>query len=105
LDGVYFVSLAPLRGPELVLPTIGQAVGARDARLADFLAAKRVLLILDNFEHLLAAGPRVAELLTACPGPKVFATSRESLALNGEHEFLLRPLPVPDAGPAALLAG
>ena len=105
LDGVYFVSLAPLQDPELVLPTIGQAVGARHAHLADFLAAKRVLLVLDNFEHLLAAGPRVAELLAACPGPKVLVTSRESLAVYGEHEFPLHPLPLPDVqSPVALLA-
>jgi predicted ATPase len=105
LDGVYFVPLAPLRDPDLVLPTIAQAVRAGQARLADFLAAKRVLLVLDNFEHLLAAGPRVAELLAACPGPKVLATSRESLALYGEREFTLRPLPLPDARrPAELLA-
>jgi hypothetical protein len=64
-----------------------------------------VLLVLDNFEHLLAAGPHVAELPAACSGPKVLVTGRESLALYGEHEFPLHPLPMPDVRwPTALLA-
>jgi predicted ATPase/DNA-binding CsgD family transcriptional regulator/DNA-binding XRE family transcriptional regulator len=106
-DGAYLVSLAPLRDPALVLPTIGQAVGARQARLADYLGAKRVLLVLDNCEHLLAAGPGVADLLAAGPGLKVLATSREALALSGERELPLRPLPPPDPQrpTAARLAG
>ena len=68
-DGVWFVPLAALRDPALVLPAIATALGVREEagqplgdRLRDFLAAKQLLLVLDNVEHLLAAAPLVAEL-------------------------------------------
>jgi len=97
--------LRPYRTLSWSCPLPGRRWGLATPTWRTFLAAKRVLLVLDNFEHLLAAGPRVAELLAACLGLKVLVTSRESLALYGEHEFPLHPLPVPDArGPAALLA-
>src|SRR5262249_6492913 len=74
-DGVAFVPLASLRDPELMLPAIAQALGVREVvgraildRLQVALHARRLLLVLDNCEHLPAAAPRVGELLGACPG-------------------------------------
>ncbi len=100
--GVVFVPLAPLRDPDLVLPTIARAVGVREmpgrplvAALAAALASKEVLLVLDNLEHLLGAAPGLAELLTTCAGLKVLATSRAVLRLSGEHDLLLPPLALP----------
>ncbi len=102
-DGVCFVSLAPLREPELVLPTIAQALGIEEVAhqsllemLRAFVREKQVLLLLDNFEHVLAAGPLLADLLALAPRLKVLATSRESLHLYGEREFEVLPLPLPD---------
>ena len=64
--------------------------------LIDALRQKQLLLLLDNFEHLLAAAPLVTELLRGCPHLKVLATSRAALRLSGEQEFPVPPLPVPD---------
>jgi predicted ATPase/DNA-binding SARP family transcriptional activator len=104
-DGAYFVDLAPIRDPELVLPTIAQALGVREAEgrplresLKDYLREKQLLLLLDNFEQVLAAAPRVAELLTAAPRLKVLVTSRAILRLRGEHDFPVPPLALPDRG-------
>jgi predicted ATPase/DNA-binding CsgD family transcriptional regulator len=106
-DGVTFVDLVDLRDPDLVLPTIAQALGIRDGadgpaaqRLPRALAGRRALLVLDNLEHLLAAAPALAGLLAACPGPKLLATSRAALRLRAEHEFALQPLPVAGASGA-----
>src|SRR5207248_9242081 len=83
-DGVWFVSLATLRDPSLVALTIAQALGVREVAgaglgeaLRHYLQGKRLLLLLDNFEHLLTAAPAVAELLASCPGLKALTTSRE----------------------------
>ena len=95
-DGVWFVDLAPLRDPALVLPTLARVVGARDDVAAD-LGGKRLLLVLDNFEHVLAAGVEVSRLLAACPNAKALVTSREPLRLFGEQEYALAPLSLPDA--------
>ncbi|MDP9480998.1 MAG: hypothetical protein M3R38_35925, partial [Actinomycetota bacterium] len=64
--------------------------------LRGYLREKRLLLVLDNFEHLLEAAPEVAELLAACPSLKVLATSRAPLRLRGEREYPVAPLAVPD---------
>jgi len=112
-DGVRFVALAPVADPGLVVPAIAQALGVRDAgpepladRLAAYLRGKRLLLVLDNFEHLIAAGPLVADLLARCPGLAVLATSRERLRLGGEREVAVPPLPLPDRGaPSAAAVG
>ena len=69
----------------------------RDA-LVTHLAGKRLLLVLDNFEHLLPAAPLVAELLGACPALRVLTTSRAALHLSGEHLYSVPPLALPDAG-------
>jgi len=101
-DGVFFVSLAALREPQLVLPTIAQVIGVEEVvdsplteRLWDYLSNKQLLLVLDNFEHVLAAGFQIAELLAAAPDVKVLVTSREILHLYGEHEFEVLPLALP----------
>ena len=112
-DGVVFVDLAPLRDPGLVASTIARALGVKEAggrplleTLITQLRTRRVLLLLDNCEHLLAAAPQVGELLAACCGLTVLATSRAALHLRGEHEVAVPPLALPDpaqgADPAAL---
>jgi predicted ATPase/DNA-binding XRE family transcriptional regulator len=102
-DGVYFVPLAPIRDPGLLAATIIRALGTRqaatrdlDVELRSYLGKKRILLVLDNFEHLLEAAPRVAELLSSCPHLKVLATGRGPLRLRGERRFPVPPLLLPD---------
>lgn len=112
-DGVFFVPLAALRDPAQVALAIAQALcvqttsnQAVQAALLAWLRNKHVLLLLDNFEHLLAAAPQVAALLAAAPGLKVLATSRAALRLSAEREFAVPPLALPlggDTPPAALL--
>ncbi|MCC2629279.1 MAG: hypothetical protein K0S14_2929 [Thermomicrobiales bacterium] len=104
-DGVVFVSLAPVADPALVAPTIAERLGARERAeqtlrdaLVTHLAGKRLLLVLDNFEHVLPAAPLVAELLGACPALRVLTTSRAALHLSGEHLYSVPPLALPDAG-------
>ena len=102
-DGVILVSLAPVRNPELVLPTIAQAVGVHESTglsaregIEAHLRGKRLLLLLDNLEHLLAAAPDIAWLLATCAGIDILATSQARLQIRGEHEFPVLPLPLPD---------
>jgi predicted ATPase/class 3 adenylate cyclase len=102
-DGVFFVALAPIRDPFLVGPTIAKTLGIGEvgglpllARLEAYLRARQLLLVIDNFEQVLAATPLIAELLVAAPHLKVLVTSRSTLHLLGEHEFLVRPLAIPD---------
>lgn len=101
-DGVILVSLAPLADPALVLPAIAQACGVREARgvpirdrLRTALRARRILLVLDNVEHLLAAAPAVAALLADCPQLAVLATSRAPLRVGAEQEYPVPPLATP----------
>jgi predicted ATPase len=101
-QGVWWVSLAVLRDPELVESTIAQAVGARDG-LGDHLREQKTLLLVDNFEHLLSAAPRIAALLAEAPKLRVLATSRERLALAAEHEYQV-PTLVPGEAIALLTA-
>ena len=103
-DGVWFVDLAPLADPALVLPTIARVVGVREQpgqdpleALTAFLGERSVLLVLDNLEHLLAAAPALDALLAACPDLTILATSREPLRLRREQVVEVRPLPVPGA--------
>src|SRR5258708_7602191 len=110
-DGVYFVSLAPISDPMLVLPAIAKTLGIRDgvgqslsARLAEALLKKQVLLLLDNFEQVIEAAPQVADLLTSCPQLKVLVTSREVLHVRAEHEFAVPPLELPDPAHLSELA-
>jgi predicted ATPase len=102
-DGVCFAALAPLRDPALVAPVIAQALAIGESggqplleRLSAYLRTKQLLLILDNFEQVLAAAPLLAELLAAAPGVKALVTSRAPLRLSGEQEFPMPPLALPD---------
>jgi predicted ATPase len=103
-DGVFVVDLAPLTDPALVVPTVAATLGAREVagqRLLDtltsVLAAKRLLLVLDNAEHVLGAAGELAELLAACPRLSMLSTSREPLHVRGERVFPLLPLELPPA--------
>lgn len=98
-DGVFAVMLAGLREPALVIQAVADATGLRataNEPLAEqvraFLQDRRMLLVLDNFEHLLAAAPQIASLLAACPRLKMLTTSREPLKIGGEHELPVAPL-------------
>ena len=91
-NGVWFVPLASLRDPELVLPTVAGVVGAEDD-LAHHLGGSAALLVLDNLEHVIDASPAIADLVGRCPRLSVLATSRESLRIAPEHEYPLSPLP------------
>ena len=90
-DGIFWVPLAPLRDPELVLATAGQAFGAKDG-LAEHLADKSLLLLFDNFEHVVEAAPRLSELLASCPNVHLLVTSRELLRVPGEQAYPVPPL-------------
>jgi len=93
-----FVSLAPLQDPTLVESTIAHALGLPDeTALSDWLRSRELLLVVDNFEHLLDAAPLLSELLAAAPGLQVLATSRSPLNLTGEHQYVVPPLPAGDA--------
>jgi predicted ATPase len=98
-DGMAYALLGQVREPSLVLPTIARAVGARESSkgsvldaIKEALGSKHMLLILDNFEHVLDAGPHLAEILAACPGLTLLVTSRAALNLRSEHEFEVPPL-------------
>ena len=100
-DGVVFVDLAPLRDSALVGPEIARTLelGEADAdALAAELRGRRLLLVLDNFEHVADAAGIVADLLAAAPGLRVLATSRERLRLSAEHAYPVPPLSLPAAG-------
>jgi predicted ATPase/DNA-binding CsgD family transcriptional regulator len=108
-NGVAFVSLAPIRSADLVLTAIARALGIREdgprplnERLRGHLRDAQLLLVLDNFEHITAAAPLIANLLTACPRVQSLITSRAPLRISGEHEYPIPPLRVPD--PAAAVA-
>jgi predicted ATPase len=95
-DGVYWVPLAPIRDADLVEPTIARAVGVTD-NLVHHLANRQILLILDNFEQVVAAASWLAELLAATASLKLMVTSREPLQLSGEWDYAVPPLPQTDA--------
>ncbi len=101
-NGAFFVNLAPLSDPVMVLPTIAQTLelpdlGARSLAdtLRDYLRDYQMLLVLDNFEQVIDAAPDVATLLTDAPRLKVLVTSRTALRLRAEHEFPVPPLGLP----------
>jgi predicted ATPase/class 3 adenylate cyclase len=95
-DGVFWVALGGLTDPALVATEIARAVGAPDD-LGGFLRGSELVLLLDNFEHLLDAAPTVADLLATAAGLRVLATSRAPLRISGEVEYPLDPLNPTDA--------
>src|SRR3954471_8994485 len=104
-DGAHLVSLAAVQQPEAVPAAIVNTLGivvlageSADQAAERFLSAKHVLLIADNFEHVLAAAPFIGGLLGACPALTVLATSREPLTLHAEERFPVAPLALPDRG-------
>lgn len=103
-DGIYFVPLGSISQSDLVLPTIAQALGLVDPgthpldRLVDHIGAKRVLLVLDNFEQVNDAAPQIAGLLGRAPRISVLVTSRSALRVSGEQEYPVPPLDLPDPG-------
>ena len=101
-DGVYFVPLAPIRDPGLVPSTIAQSIGLQDARdrplmehLVSQLRDRQLLIVLDNFEHLLASAPVVTRLLQETSALRILVSSRSSLRVSGEQECPVPPLGVP----------
>jgi predicted ATPase/DNA-binding SARP family transcriptional activator len=97
--GALFVDLAPLQDAELVAGTIARAAGLSEQgeqavleTLLDWLSERELLLVLDNFEHLLEAAPLVSRLLAAAPGLTALVTSRALLRLSGEHDYAVPPL-------------
>jgi predicted ATPase/DNA-binding CsgD family transcriptional regulator len=103
-DGIWFVPLASIHDPALVLSAIAQALDVREAGhrsllegVAHFLQTRDALLILDNFEHVVEAAPLIAELLALCPFLTCLVTSRALLHISGEHAIAVPPLPSPPA--------
>ncbi len=94
--GVFWVGLASLRDPALVVETISQTLGANDG-LADHIGERELLVLLDNLEQVIAAAPELSTLLSACPNLQLIATSRELLRVQGEIEFAVPPLAEPEA--------
>jgi len=103
-DGVRFIELGSVRAPALVTAEIAAGLGlntsggAQITDLKSYLRARRLVLVLDNFEQVIGAAPLVAELLGAAPGVVALVTSRMVLRLTGEHEFQVPTLPVPPIG-------
>ncbi len=102
-DGVYFVNLVPISDPDLVVPTLAQALDVKEIAgqpllelLKSSLHWKHLLLLLDNFEQVVGAAVHVADILAACPILKVMVTSRMTLRIRGEQEYPVPPLAVPD---------
>ncbi len=102
-DGVYFVDVTAVTDPTQLIPTIAAALDLKEnvgqtalAGLIAYLQPRRLLLLLDNFEQVVAAAPHLLTLLQAVPELRLLVTSRESLHLYGEHEFPVLPLPLPE---------
>jgi predicted ATPase/DNA-binding CsgD family transcriptional regulator len=104
-DGVAFIELAPVRDPAHVLAAVAEAVGVPDISvrplresLMSALGERDLLLVLDNFEHVLSAAHPIADLLRRCPRLRILASSRSPLGLAGERLWPLAPLPLPPEG-------
>jgi predicted ATPase/DNA-binding CsgD family transcriptional regulator len=112
-DGVWLVELAALHDPALLAVTVAETLGLRDQSvrwgmsvLAEYLSHRRLLLVLDNCEHLVDACAELADtLLRACPELRILATSRQPLGIIGEATLAVPPLSVPDADRAVSAAG
>jgi predicted ATPase/class 3 adenylate cyclase len=101
-EGVFWVPLAPLRDPTLVLETAARALDAKNV-LTEHIADKSLLLLFDNFEHVVDAVGELSEVLAACPNLKLLVTSRELLRVPEEHAYPVPPLQ-PDEGAELFLA-
>ena len=104
-DGVYVASLVAISEPDFVLPTIARSLGQREIsspsvqeQLHHYLQDKELLLVVDNYEHVLATAPLLTEMLASCPQLKILVTSRTVLQVQGEHEYVVVPLAVPNLG-------
>jgi predicted ATPase/transcriptional regulator with XRE-family HTH domain len=102
-DGVFFINLAPITDPDVVISEIAQTLGVSETwskslleGVKTYLGDKRIVLVLDNFEQVVEAAPVVGELLTRAPGVKVMVSSRVPLHIRGEKEFVVPPLHLPD---------
>ncbi|MCP2242570.1 ATP-binding protein [Lentzea aerocolonigenes] len=120
-DGVWLVELGELRDPELVAHTVAAVLGLREQAtvgpgdhsacppmtlLTEYLAARHVLLVLDNCEHLVDPVAKLVDaLLRACPGLRVLTTSRQALGVGGEVTLPVPPLPIPDLAQPPTLRG
>ena len=100
-DGVFFLGLAPITDPELVVPTLAKILGVRESsgqpladRVRAYLRKKHLLLVLDNVEQVVEIAPFVADLLGSCPRVSGLVTSRVRLRLSGEREHAVSPLGV-----------
>src|SRR5439155_7879518 len=98
-QGVWWVPLAPVREPDDVLATAARTLGAAGS-LEEAVGDRRLLLLLDNFEHVIGAAPGLTALLAKCPNLEVMVTSRERLQLDGEHVY---PVPVLERSEACVL--
>ncbi len=94
--GVFWVGLSAVSDPELVLPTVAQAIGAQNG-VADHIRDKHMLLLLDNLEQVVDAGPDLSQMLQLCPNLQLLATSRALLRIAGERDYPVDPLPDDDA--------
>ena len=101
-DGIWFVALEPVREAALVAPTIARVLGVADSRnrpaidtLADHIGERHMLLVLDNFEQVVAAGSDVTDLLRRCPNIACLVTTRIVLHVSGEQEYAVPGLPAP----------
>jgi predicted ATPase len=95
-DGVFWVALAGVQDPTLVLPTIAQAVGSRNG-IEEHIADKEMLIVVDNFEQVIEATSQVAGLLSCCPQLRLLVTSRALLNVAAEREYPVLPLSEADA--------
>ena len=102
-DGVFFIELASIADPDLVISATARALGIKETGdtpliegVKQFLRDKQMLLLFDNFEQVLSAAPLVSELLTACHKLKALVTSRATLRVHGEREFPVQPLALPN---------
>ncbi|HVD28340.1 MAG TPA: NB-ARC domain-containing protein, partial [Mycobacteriales bacterium] len=102
-DEVAFIEFAPVRDHDGVTARIAEALGvvespgqSRGTALVRALGPRKLLLVLDNFEHVVAAGPVLVDLLGGCPGVTLLVTSRTLLRVSGEHVLAVPPLALPD---------
>jgi predicted ATPase len=108
--GAAFIDLTSFRDPRDFLPAVGKTLGIHGlsemplmTQLIHVLRHRNLLLVLDNFEHMIEAAPQVHQLLSNVPEIKALATSREALRISGENEFAVPPLPLPQRLPTGPL--